>query len=112
MEECIIGDNIGSECLGSAGLWNCLPSFLLPFYEVRCGVGGCSLPKGQILWPAVSQASVETVSFSDYSGLFIYCACLRKPLFLLRNVLPILVGPDFVHFCLGASKTMFWKRSN
>lgn len=56
--------------------------------------------------------SVETVSFSDYSGLFIYCACLRKPLFLLRNVLPILVGPDFVHFCLGASETMFWKRSN
>lgn len=30
-------------------------------------------------------------------------------MFLFRNVLCILLGPEFVHFCLGASKAMFSK---
>lgn len=80
MEECIIGDNIGSECLGSAGLWNCLPSFLLPFYEVRCGVGGCSLPREQILWPAVSQASLLRLSASLTTQVYLFTVLVLENL--------------------------------
>lgn len=51
--------------------------------------------------------AVHSVSFSVHPGLFLYCAGNRKPLFSFRNVLPILLGPDLVHSCLGVSKTMF-----
>lgn len=50
---------------------------------------------------------VETVSFPDDPDLFTYSACKKKPLFLFRSILPILLGPDFVHSCLRASKTLF-----
>lgn len=50
---------------------------------------------------------VETAHFPDDPDLFTYSACKKKPLFLFRSILPILLGPDFVHSCLRASKTLF-----
>lgn len=89
-------------------MWNCLPSPLLPILCLNSERWSAQLHPvlgTNALADHIPEHRSSHVSFSLQPGLFIYFTCNEKPLFLFRNVLPILLDPDFVHSCLGASKT-------
>lgn len=75
---------------------------------VELWLEGAACPEVRMLGLTTSQSlPAEPVSFPDDPDLCTYLTCKKKPLFLFRDILPILLGPDFVHSCLGASETLF-----